>query len=275
MTSAVIGGVALGTAVLALVLSPLDRSLQPRWPTHPERAALADAEWRITPSRWELMRLAAIIIALLATSSWIIAGLAGAAPSLLLRSRAERARDRGRRAVPAVLRSAHAALRSGVALPEALRRGVAGCPEAIARRSFERALGRFDVGDPLDEALRAAARDVGDRRLVAALHTLAIGVSERLPLERAAALLEAVADRADHDARLDTEIRAMAAGIRLQTYVLAGVVPAIAVYLVTTMPGLGATLGSPLGRGVLIPVATALEIAGIVMGRHIVRSVTA
>lgn len=269
-----IGAVALGTAVLALMVSPLSRSLPVRWPAHPERAALADAGWRITPSRWELVRLAAIVVALFATSSWLIAGISGAVPSIVLRSRAQRARDLSRRAVPSVLRSAHAALRSGIALPEALRRAVAGSSEPVARRSFERALGRFDIGDPLDEALRAAGRDVADRRLVAALETLAIGVSERLPLERTAALLESVADRADHDVRLDTEIRARAAGIRMQTYVLAAVVPAIALYLVMTMPGLASTLGAPLGRGVLIPVAAALEIAGILMGRHIVRSVT-
>jgi hypothetical protein len=45
-------------------------------------------------------------------------------------------------------------------------------------------------------------------------------------------------------------------------------------YLVATMPGLGATLGTTLGRTVLIPVAALLEIAGIVVSRRIVRGVS-
>jgi tight adherence protein B len=273
MSSAVVGGVALGVGVLALALLPIGRAVSVRWPRHPERAALEDSGWRISALRWELARFTAAAVVLLVTSSPLVSAVAGAIPSVIVRSRAQAAGDRARRAMPGLLRSAHAALRSGVALPEALRRAVAGCDEPIARRSFERALGRFDVGDPLDEALRAAAREVTDRRLVAALHTLAVGVSERLPLERAAALLESVADRAAHDERLDAEIRARASGIRLQTYLLAGVVPALALYLIATMPGLAATLGSPLGRGVLIPAAILLEIAGILVGRHVVRTV--
>ena len=35
--------------------------------------------------------------------------------------------------------------------------------------------------------------------------------------------------------------------------------------------GLGATLASPLGRFVLVPLAVGLELAGIVLGRRIVR----
>ena len=57
-------------------------------------------------------------------------------------------------------------------------------------------------------------------------------------------------------------------------YLLAAVVPLLAAYLVVTMPGLALTLGSGLGRTVLVPAAAALEIAGITVGRRIVRSVS-
>ena len=44
-------------------------------------------------------------------------------------------------------------------------------------------------------------------------------------------------------------------------------------YLLATMPGLAATLGSTLGRTVLVPGAAVLEVTGIVVSRRIVRTV--
>jgi len=165
-------------------------------------------------------------------------------------------------------------VRSGLALPEALRRAVAGCTDAIARRPFEDALTRFDLGDPLDTSLASGAVRAGDPRTADAMRTLALGVSERMPVDRSAALLEAVAELARHDEVLLDEIRARSAGTRVQMYLLAAVVPLLAAYLVVTMPGLAMTLGSGLGRTVLVPAAAVLEIAGIVVGRRIVRSVS-
>jgi Flp pilus assembly protein TadB len=196
------------------------------------------------------------------------------APSIVVRLRAQAARERARSALTKVLQEAHALLRSGVALPEALRRAAAGCDDAIARRPIAAALRRFDLGDPLDDAIRAAAATTLDRRAVAVLHTLALGVSQRLPIERAAALLDAMAERAVYDERLDAEVRARSAGARMQSYLLAAVVPALALYLVATMPGLGATLATGLGRTVLVPLAVGLEVAGIAVSRRIVRSVS-
>ena len=176
-------------------------------------------------------------------------------------------------ALAQLLLDAHAALRSGIALPEALRRAAAGCPDRLARRPLETALQRFDLGDALDQAIREAVAGSTDRRLAATFHTLALGISERLPIERAAALLGAMAERAVHDERVDADIRARTAGVRVQSYLLAAIVPALSAYLVATMPGLGATLATPLGRTVLIPVAAVLEVAGIVVNRRVVRGV--
>ena len=54
---------------------------------------------------------------------------------------------------------------------------------------------------------------------------------------------------------------------------LALLVPALALYLVATMPGLAATLASPVGRLVLLPAAAVFELAGIVASRAIVRDI--
>jgi Flp pilus assembly protein TadB len=278
VTAPAVGALAIAAAVLAVAAVPLAASWHPRLGSHPDRAALEDAGWRHGVGRWECLRLVATVAGLaiggaLGASPLVAAGLA-IAPSFGVRLRAQAARDRARPALTRLLQQTHALLRSGVALPDALRRAAAATDDAIARRPFELALRRFDLGDPLDVAIRAAAGAARDGRAAAALHTLALGVSERLPIERAAALLEAMAERGAYGDRLDAEVRARAAGVRVQSYVLAAVVPGLALYLGVTMPGLGATLGTGLGRGVLIPAAVALEIAGIAASRRIVRSVS-
>jgi Flp pilus assembly protein TadB len=278
MTSTLVGALAAGATAFALAMLPLAASWIPTLSRHPDRAALADAGWRIGTPRWECVR-ALVVIAGVALAHALgifpLIGLAlGLVPSLVVRIRAQAARDRARRSVTQVLLTAHGMLRSGVALPEALRRAAAGCEDRLARRPFNVAIERFDLGDALDVAIRGAVDGSTDRRLVATFHTLALGVTERLPIERAASLLEAIAERAVHDERLDAEVRARTAGVRLQTHLLAAIVPALAVYLVATMPGLGTTLATTLGRNVLIPLACALEMAGIVVSRRIVGGIS-
>lgn len=277
MTASLVGALAAAAAALALGMLPLGGSWVPKPGRHPDAEALLDAGWRLGLTRWEGLRATIAAIGIGVAHAAGIAPLAGAAlalaPSIAVRLRARTARDRARASVAQVLVTAHAMLRSGVALPEALRRASAACEDRIARHPFEIAMGRFDLGAALDDAIRSAVASSTDRRLVETFHTLALGVTERLPIERAASLLEAMAERAVHDERMDAEIRARTAGLRLQSYLLAGIVPAIALYLVATMPGLGATLATPLGRTVLIPVAIILEIVGVVVSRRVVRGV--
>ena len=272
-----VGALAATAAVLAIALMPRSGALKLPRLDDPDAAFLTDAGWSRGIARWEALRAAAaiggIVVAAGAGVPWPIGAAAGLLPSGAARLRAQAARDRARDAFAELLLAAHALLRSGVPLPETLRRACAGCADRIARRPFDIALARFDLGAPLDEAMRAAASGAADSRTAGALHTLALGVAERLPIDRAAALVEALAERAIHERRLDAEVRARAAGVRTQMYLLAAVVPCLAAYLVLTMPGLGATLASPLGRMVLVPLAALLEIAGIVLGRRIVRQV--
>jgi Flp pilus assembly protein TadB len=277
VTANVVGALAAAAAALALGMLPLVGSWTPKPARHPDADALADAGWGLGLARWEGIRATLVVVGVTVAHAVGMAPLAGAAlalaPSIAVRLRARIARDRARASIAEVLVTAHAMLRSGIALPEALRRAADACDDRIARRPFEIAIRRFDLGAALDDAIRSAVASSTDRRLGETFHTLALGVTERLPIERAASLLEALAERAVHDERLDEEIRARTAGLRVQIYLLAGIVPAIALYLVATMPGLGATLSTTLGRTVLIPVAIALEVAGVVVSRRVVRGV--
>jgi Flp pilus assembly protein TadB len=169
----------------------------------------------------------------------------------------------------AVLRSTHAALRSGVPLAGALRLALDGAP-APGRSPFLRALRAFELGEPLDTALGQHGAST-DRAVALALNGLAIVSAEQLPASRAAAIVGSVADRLAFDERLAQEVAARASGLRAQVVLLAFVVPALALYLLLTLPGLGDTLATPLGRFVLIPAALLFEVTGIVASRATVR----
>ncbi len=275
----IVGVLAVVIATIALAVVPLAPSWHPRRITHPDAAALADAGWRWSLGRWEGLRVAVVVsamTALAAANGPVPLGVAASClPSIASRLRAQAARERSRAPATRVLVAALATLRSGAPLADALRRGLDGCRDPIARRPLETALARFDLGEPLDRTLAEAARAMPAGRVAAAFDALAIGVGERLPIERVAALLGAVTDRLLFEERLAAEVAARAAGARTQMWLLAALVPALALYLALTMPALAATLGGPLGRTVLLPAALLLEVAGILLSRRVVRLASA
>lgn len=169
-----------------------------------------------------------------------------------------------------VLQATHAGLRSGLPLAPALRAALERTPVTSAD-PFQRALRAFELNFPLDQALRDVAEEETDGRTTLALDALALIAAEQLPASRAAPMVASVADRIAFDARLTEEIRARTSGVRTQIVLLALLVPAIAVYLVLTLPGLGATLSSRLGTFVLVPCAILFETVGIVASRSIAR----
>jgi Flp pilus assembly protein TadB len=246
---------------------------------HPDRRALDDLNWRRPLWQWESLRAVSILagaVVAIATPLPAVAVIAAAAvaPSLVVRSRAAPVRWRARLATTHLLRATEAALRSGASLPEALRRACGAATEdRVARRPFVEALRAFDLGGPLDQALRASARSATEFRTRVALETLAMGIASRLPYDRAGILIAAIADRLAFEERLDEEIRARTAGLRSQVILLALVVPAIAAYLAFTVPSLAATLGQPIGRFVLIPGAMALEVVGVIASARAVDGV--
>jgi hypothetical protein len=271
------GALAAALAVMCALLVPLADRPIPRL-SHPDARALADAGWRRPLWQWEGVRGAVTLVLLLVVApaigqSALAAALGLVGPSILIRLRAETAARRARIATTRLLRGTEAVLRSGGGLAEALRRGVDASEDRLARRPFAEAVRAFDLGAPLDEALRSAASGTRDRRARMALESLAIGVTLRLPGDRAGVLVAAVTDRLAFEERLDEEIRARTSGLRSQVLLLAAVVPGIAAYLAATIPSLGVTLSAPIGRTILVPAAIALELIGIVASRRAVDGV--
>jgi len=195
------------------------------------------------------------------------------APSadVLTRLVSRRSRVRPARALE-VLRSTEGALRSGVPIATALRLATDG--PAPSDDPFVRAVQVFELNTPLDAAIRGLAEGSKDRGVRLALQAVAIVASQELPPTRAAIIVGGIADRIAFEARLAEEIASRTSGLRAQIVMLALLVPALAAYLAATVPGLLDVLSSPLGRFVLIPAATMLELAGILASRAIVRRVT-
>ncbi len=277
MSIQIVGALAAATAAIAVVLGlSLRDGARPRAGLpHPDASALRDAGWAGGVRRWEAVRAAVVLSALVSAAALGIPAalvpVAAVAPSIWIRLRAEAARDRARRAFGRILAGTESALRSGLSLPDALRRATDAAADGLASRPLADALRAFDLGASLDTSLMTAARSCRDERARVAIGSLALGIAERLPRERLADLIAAVADRVAFEERLEDEVRARAAGARQQQRLLAVLVPALATYLALTMPTLAATLASDVGRFVLIPAAVMLEVAGVILGRRVLR----
>jgi Flp pilus assembly protein TadB len=276
MSLAFAGAIGAALAVTAALLAPAFPRGMRAHIVHPETDSLHDAAWARATWVWEACRAGAIAAAVavsLATGvPLVIAALVGGvAPSVVLRLRVGTARRRARSATTRILRLAEAALRSNATLPQALRRAVDACDDALAARPFARILRAYDLGARLEDALDADARRIEDGWIRVACQTLAIGARSRLPPSRAAALVAAAADRLAFADRVDEEVRARTSGVRVQMAILAAIVPALALYLAFTVPALGTTLAAPLGRFVLVPAALALEAVGMFASWHVAR----
>ena len=272
------GDLAVGIGVASLALSFIAPAVPARAARHPEAAMLAQVAPSLTPLRWELLRAAFVAVGCAALTPVVGlapgAALGALAPTLVLRSRYAAARARAAARSLEVLQATHAALRSGLPLASALRLALDGA-DPMVRAPFDRALRAFELNAGLESALADAREEAGDQRVRVALEALALVAAERLPATRAAAVIGGVAERLAYEQRLVEEVRARTSGVRAQIFLLALLVPAIAVYLAVTMPGLAATLGSPLGSRVLVPAAAAFEIAGIIASHRMSRGLPA
>ena len=265
------GAIATALAVTCLVLIPLGSSRM--WPSmaHPERSVLREAGWKGSMLTWESLRVITIIcsLALASTVGAMPLGLIGAVvPSIVARTLVARRRDERARQTVALLQMTLAGLRSGAGLTEALRLASRSGSE-VDFGPFAAALRSFDLGAPLDAALRDARGRTRDHRLVVGLDALSLCVAEQLPASRCVTLIASTIDRLLFEQRIGDDVRARTSGLRFQIALLAALVPGLALYLALTVPGMAETLATPLGRFVLVPLAAILEVIGIVASRRV------
>lgn len=271
------GAIATALAVTSLILVPFGSPhLMPLPVKHPEGPLLREAGWTRSLRSWECLRAIATIggLAFCASVGALPFGLiAAAAPSIVMRTVVARRRDQRARETISLLQMTLASLRSGASLTEALRLATASDRD-IEFAPFAGAVRAFDLGAPLEVALRSARAQARDRRVILGLDALSLCVAEQLPAARCATLIASAVDRLVYEQRIADEVRARTSGLRVQTVLLAALVPGLALYLAITVPGMADTLTMPLGRFVLLPVAAILEIAGIVASRRVVSDIT-
>lgn len=238
---------------------------------HPERSVLREAGWTRSLATWESVRVISTIsgLALAGTLGAMPLGLIGAAvPSIVARTLAARRRDERARQTVALLQMTLAGLRSGAGLTEALRIASTSGPE-VDFWPFAGALRAFDLGAPLEAALREARGRTRDHRLIVGLDALSLCVAEQLPATRCVTLIASTIDRLLLEQRTADDIRARTSGLRVQIVLLAALVPGLALYLGLTVPGMAETFATPLGRFVLLPLAVTLEAIGILASRRV------
>lgn len=271
------GAIATALAVTCLILVPFGAApvsgLSMR---HPERFVLREAGWTRSLRAWEYLRATTTACGLVLAGSLGVlpVGLICAVvPSVVARTLAARRRDDRARQTVTVLQMTLAGLRSGSSLTEALRLATA-AGQDLALEPFAGAVRAFDLGAPLDVALRGARVQAHDHRVVLGLEALSLCVAEQLPASRCGTLIASAVDRLVFQQRIADDVRARTSGLRVQILILAALVPGLALYLVITVPGLAETLTMPLGRFVLLPLAAILETAGIMASRHVVNNIT-
>jgi Flp pilus assembly protein TadB len=271
------GAIATGLAVACFALIPLGSSrLWELSITHPERSLLDEAGWTRSSLTWECLRVFTTVcgLALASAMSAPALGLTGAVvPSIVARTFAARRREKRARQTVALLQMTVAGLRSGAGLTEALRLASTSEPEGEFG-PFAAALRAFDLGAPLDVALRGARGQTRDHRLTVGLDALSLCVAEQLPASRCVTLIASTIDRLVFEQRIADDVRARTSGLRVQVVLLAALVPGLALYLALTVPGMGETLTTPLGRFVLLPLAATLEVIGILASRHVAGEIT-
>src|ERR1700694_2733454 len=169
MSLAAAGAIVPALAVSCAVFAPFAPALGSAVGVgHRNGRRLHDANWRRPLWQWESLRAGCMVAgAMLSIATPLpLPGLlvaAALAPSFVARSQAAGARWRARHATPHLLRATEAALRSGAALPEALRRACGAATEdRLGRRPFVDARRAFDLGAPLDHALQASADRAND-----------------------------------------------------------------------------------------------------------------
>lgn len=277
MSLGLAGAVAAALAAMCLVLIPLGASHPAGLPMiHPERSILREAGWTRSLLAWECLRALTAICGLTVAGLFdaLPLGLVGlVAPTLVARSLAARRRDERARETVSLLQMTLAGLRSGSALTEALRLA-AGSGAEPELGPFAAAVRAFDLGAPLDVALREARARARDQRVILGLDALSLCVAERLSGSRCATLIASVVERLVFEQQVANDVRARTSGLRVQVVLLAALVPGLALYLAATVPGMAETLTTPLGRFVLVPLAAFLEIAGIIASRRLVSGIT-
>ena len=233
-------------------------------------AALAQARLTVDPRLYEGIALTAPVALALAGAAYSPPGAAlGLAAGLLLprwvtRRLTARQQNRSEAEASQLLQVLLATLGAGTTYFEALQAARRGITDQPLADDLADVIRRFLLDIPLEQALLEVRPRIAGRNLGLVWDNLAICVAQKIPAERARALLTDIAATVRYNVQLAGEVRAQTSGQRLQVWVLAVLVPGMYLYLRLVSPYfLEAVDGTWTGRFVILPAAAALEVLGI------------
>lgn len=173
---------------------------------------------------------------------------------------------------PQLLQALLAGLIAGGTYLDALRQARLSCSDPWLQQDLDFAIQRFLLDTPLHESLSQICARTTTRNLGLIWETLRICTENHLPTERARILFLELSSTVQFNLQLANEVRARSTGQRAQIWLLAIIVPAMFLYLRLMSPQLLSVLDDTfLGRFVLFPLATALELGGIILSLRIAR----
>ena len=173
---------------------------------------------------------------------------------------------------PRLLQALLAGLTSGGTYLDALRQARLTTGDPWIREDLDFVIQRFLLDAPLHESLREVRARTTTRNLGLIWETLTICAENHLPTQAARNLFFELSTTVQFNLQLANEVRARSSGQRAQIWLLAVIVPGMYLYLRVTSPQLlGVLDDTALGRFVLLPLAAALEVAGIALSLRIAR----
>ena len=285
-----IGALAAGVAVLALLLALAPARSQPApglrdrlraaYETRVERAraSLARARLDVSPRSYLALEVASPLalgwlgLLLSAPMALIGAAVGVLVPRwyirLLVASEAGAAADDA----PRVLRAMVNRAASGGTYPDLFAAAAEAARHRWVRADFEEVLARYYANEAPADALTDVRRRQAGRNLGLVYDALVVLTRTHQPVSAAAEVLGSLGEATRANQSIARAAAAESKGLRVQSAMLAVVIPAMFLYLVVANGELVApVLATALGKYVLLPAAALLEVTGIALSWRITR----
>jgi Flp pilus assembly protein TadB len=244
-----------------------------------QRVRLRAARLHVDARRFTLLCMATppvLVLGGLVLGSPVVAVLAGAAgfavPRLYLDGLVRAQRRRTEAEAPHMLQVILASLAAGSTYLEALDEARNRAADRWLRDDLDHVVNEFHLGVPLERSIAEVRTASAGRNLSLVWDNLAICIANRIPAQRAKGLFVELSSTVQFNVQVQQEVRARSAGQRAQIWLLALIVPGLFFYLRLVDSDLFSVLDeTSLGRWVLLPVAVALEVLGIVLSFRLAR----
>jgi len=203
----------------------------------------------------------------------LLGGVCGLlAPRLYLAWLVHNQARRSEAEAPRLLQSLLSSLNAGATYLDSLRQARQAATDPWIREDLDFVIQRFLLDVPLHDGMQEIRARVTTGNLRLIWEALIICCANQLPTPAARTLFNELSGTIQFNVQLANEVRAKTSGQRLQIWLLAIIVPGMYFYLRLLSPELLQPLDNTvIGRYLLFPAATFLEVFGIYLSFRITR----